>query len=98
VADGTSTSLTGFLDLNGILSTPLTPTPGVAGGVTGTFAANANGVFTGSITGIDTVSAATPDLFTFYLIGGTGPASVGVIGIENDLKEQLTLGTFELQQ
>ena len=98
LADGTSTSLTGFLDLNGILGTPLTPTPGIAGGVTGTFAANANGVFTGTITGIDTVDAATPDLFTFYLIGGTGPASVGVIGIENDAKEQLTLGTFELQQ
>ena len=96
MADGTS-SLTGFLDLNGILGTPLTPTPGTAGGVTGTFTANANGVFTGTITGIDTVSATTADKFTFYLIGAPSGASVGVIGIEND-DEQLTLGTFELQQ
>ena len=96
-ADGTTTSLTGFLDLNGILSTPLTPTPGKAGGVTGTFTVNTNGVFTGTITGVDTVSAATPDNFTFYLIGATSGASIGVIGIENDDTEQLTLATFELQ-
>jgi hypothetical protein len=98
LADGTS-AFTGFLDLNGILTTPLTPTPGAAGGVTGTFpTANANGVFTGTITGIDTVNAATADNFTFYLIGATSGSSVGVIGIENDTTEQLTLGTFELQQ
>ena len=95
-ADGTTSSLTGFLDLNGILGTPLTPTPGEAGGVTGTFIANTNGVFTGTITGIDTVSATTSDKFTFYLIGATSGASVSVIGIENDT-DQLTLATFELQ-
>jgi hypothetical protein len=94
--DGTSSSLTGFLDLNGILGTPLTPTPGTAGGVTGTFTANTNGVFTGTMTGSDTVSATTADKFTFYLIGATSGASVGAIGIENDT-EQLTLATFELQ-
>jgi hypothetical protein len=96
-ADGKS-AFTGFLDLNGILGTPLTPTPGKAGGVTGTFTANPNGVFTGTITGVDTVAAGTADDFTFYLIGATSGASVGVIGIENDDTEQLTLGTFELQQ
>jgi hypothetical protein len=95
-ADGTG-AFTGFLDLNGILGTPLTPTPGKAGGVTGTFTTNTSGVFTGTITGIDTVTAGTPDDFTFYLIGATSGASVGVIGIEND-DEQLTLGTFQLQQ
>ena len=94
--DGTS-AFTGFLDLNGILGTPLTPTPGKAGGVTGTFSANSNGVFTGTITGIDTVNVATADNFTFYLIGATSGASVAVIGIENDDTEQLTLATFELQ-
>jgi hypothetical protein len=93
---GSSNSFTGFLDLNGILTTPLTPTPGIAGGVTGTFAANANGVFTGTISGISSSGAAS-DNFTFYLIGATSGASVGVIGIEND-HDQLTLGTFELQQ
>lgn len=98
LADGTN-AFTGFLDLNGILTTPLTPTPGTAGGVTGTFAPNANGVFTGTITGIDTVNASTTaDKFTFYLIGATSGPSVGVIGIENDITEQLTFATFELQQ
>jgi hypothetical protein len=98
-ATGSSNSFTGFLDLNGILTTPLTPTPGTAGGVTGTFpTANANGVFTGTITGFDTVNAATADPFTFYLIGATSGSSVGVIGIENDTTEQLTLATFELIQ
>ena len=99
-ADGTTTppSLTGSLDLNGVLGNPLTQPPG---GVTvsGSFpTVNANGVFTGTITGVDTVTAGTPDNFTFYLIGSTSGASAGVIGIENDLTEQLTLGTFELQQ
>ena len=64
--------------------------------MTGAFTANANGVFTGTITGIDTVNAATADKFTFYLIGAASGASVSVIGIENDT-EQLTLATFELQ-
>jgi hypothetical protein len=92
-ADGTS-AFTGSLDQNlgGV------PTNGTAGGVTGTFTANANGVFTGTITGIDTVSAATVDNFTFYLIGATSGASVGVIGIENDPTGQLTLATFALFQ
>jgi hypothetical protein len=97
VANGVS-AFTGFLDLNGSAGVPFTPTNGTAGGVTGTFAANANGVFTGTITGIDTVDPATPDNFTFYLIGGTGSATTGVIGIENDITEQLSFATFELQQ
>jgi hypothetical protein len=98
-ASSTSGVFTGFLDLNGSAGVPFTPTPGTAGGVTGTFTASANGVFTGTITGIDTVNPATADNFTFYLIGGApGSASVGVIGIENDLTEQLTLATFELLQ
>ena len=97
-ADGTTNSFTGSLDLNGVLGTPLTqPAGGVT--VTGTFpTTNANGVFSGTITGIDTVTAGTADNFTFYLIGATSGASVGVIGIENDLTEQLTLATFELLQ
>lgn len=96
-ANGTS-AFTGFLDLNGILDAPLTPTAGATGGVTGTFpTTNANGVFSGTITGVDTVTAGTADTFTFYLIGAPSGASVGVIGIEDD-GEQLTLATFELLQ
>jgi len=90
-ADGTS-AFTGSLDLN----IDLVPTPGTAGGVTGTFTSSANGVFTGTISGISSSGAASDD-FTFYLIGATSGASVGVIGIENDA-DQITLGTFELQQ
>ncbi len=90
-ADGTS-AFTGFVDLNA----DLTPTNGTAGGVTGTFTSNTNGVFPGTISGISSTGAAS-DSFTFYLIGATSGASVGVIGIENDA-DQLTLGTFELQQ
>ena len=89
MADGTS-AFAGSLDQNISLS---------AGNVTGTFPiVNANGIFTGTITGIDTVSAATVDNFTFYLLGATSGASVGVIGIENDPTGQLTLATFALFQ
>jgi hypothetical protein len=100
-SDGTTSTFTGFSDLNGTPGNPgvaLTPTPGTAGGVTGTFTANANGVFPGTITGISSFSAATVDTFTFYLIGATSGPSVGVIGIEDDGVDQLTLGTFELLQ
>jgi len=90
-ANGAS-AFTGSVDLN----VDLTPTNGAAGGVTGTFTTNANGVFPGTISGISSSGAASDD-FTFYLIGATSGASIGVIGIENDT-DQLTLGTFELQQ
>ncbi len=85
-------AFTGSVDLN----VDLTPTTGTAGGVTGTFTHNANGVFPGTISGISSSGKASDD-FTFYLIGATSGASPGVIGIENDT-DQLTLGTFELQQ
>ncbi len=90
-ADGTS-AFTGFLDQN----IGLVPTNGTAGGVTGTFAANANGVFTGTISGISSNGNASDD-FTFYLLGASSGASVGVIGIETDT-DQLTLATFVLLQ
>jgi hypothetical protein len=92
-ADGTS-AFTGSLDQN----IGLVPTPGTVGGVTGTFTADASGVFTGTITGTNTVSTATVDKFTFYLLGASSGASVGVIGIENDATDQLTLATFQLLQ
>lgn len=91
-ADGTS-AFTGSLDQN----IDLVPTPGSAGGVTGTFTSDANGVFTGTISGINTVSPATVDNFTFYSIGASNGASAGVIGIETGT-DQLTLATFALLQ
>jgi hypothetical protein len=89
VADGVGT-FSGYLDLNGVLSTPLTPTPDVA--VSATFATTStNGVFTGNISGI--ASHPVPsNKFTYYLVS---PAKS--VAIENDIN-QLTLGVFELQQ
>jgi hypothetical protein len=92
-ADGTS-AFTGSLDQN----IGFVPTAGTAGNVTGTFTSDPSGVFTGTITGIDTVSATTADTFTFYLIGSASGASTGVIGIEDDGLDKLTVGTFVLQQ
>jgi len=89
-ADGTS-AFTGSLDQN----IGLTATTGT---VTGTFTADASGVFTGTITGTNTVTITTVDNFTFYLLGASSGASVGVIGIENDATDQLTLATFQLLQ
>jgi hypothetical protein len=84
-ADGIG-SLSGFIDLNEFL-VPVSDLP-----LSGTFAAGANGVFTGSITGIDSTAVATADNFTYYLVDTTR-----VVAIENDT-DQLTLGYFVLQQ
>jgi hypothetical protein len=89
VADGVS-ALSGYLDLNGVLSTPLTPTPDVA--VTATYATTStNGVFTGTISGIASHPKPSNE-FTYYLVNPTK-----AVAIENDIN-QLTLGIFELQQ
>jgi hypothetical protein len=85
VDSGTAT-LAGFVDFNNAIP----PTPDVT--VTGTFAANANGIFTGTITGIDSVSASTADNFTYYLVD-----NIRAVAIETD-SDQLTLGYFQLQQ
>ncbi|MGA3351490.1 MAG: hypothetical protein ABSC33_20870, partial [Candidatus Sulfotelmatobacter sp.] len=88
-SDGVS-SVTGYLDMTGILSSSLTQDADdlIAGG----FTANANGVFTGTIQGISTNSGSTADNFTYYLVDTTK-----AVAIENDT-DQLTLGVFELQQ
>jgi hypothetical protein len=83
-------NLTGYLDLNGTLSSDLTPSPDDS--LTGTFTANTKGVFTASIQGISSRSATTQDAFTIYLVDPTK-----AVAIENDMG-QLTLGLFELQQ
>jgi hypothetical protein len=87
VADGIG-AFAGFVDLNN----GIPPTPDVP--LTGTFTANASGIFTGTITGIDSVSTTNPDNFTYYLVDGTK-----AVAIETDTTpNQLTLGYFLLQQ
>jgi hypothetical protein len=83
-------SVNGYLDMNGVSSSALTPTPNVA--VKGTFATTStNGVFTGALTGISSHNNPT-NQFTYYLVS---PAKI--VAIEND-EIQMTLGLFELQQ
>jgi hypothetical protein len=84
VADGVS-ALTGFIDFNNNVP----PTPDVS--ITGNFAANASGVFTGTVSGISSTGLAS-DNFTYYLVDGTK-----AVAIETDT-DQLTLGYFLLQQ
>jgi hypothetical protein len=85
-ADGIGV-LAGFLDIN-----ESTPTVDVA--LSGNFVANSDGIFTGTITGLDTVTPATTNNFTFYLVDDTK-----AVAIETDANpDQLTLGYFSLQQ
>jgi len=94
-AAGSAGTLTGTADLNWLLSSspgPIFPDSPLSG----TFTSAANGVFTGTLTGLDvttctvyttTSPACTADVFTFYLIDSTGDS----IAIETDAN-QLTLG------
>lgn len=97
-ADGVG-NFSGYLDLTGILSSPLSPDPDNL--VAGTFSANSNAIFTGSIYGISTapISGATAneDLFTFYMVDGTKAVAIQN-GADLSTLDQLTLGVFELQQ
>jgi hypothetical protein len=97
VADGSST-FSGFNDVNWL--NVITPSPFEVPGapVSGTFTSNADGIFTGTVTGLDltncplfTSGAAgcTADVFNFYLVDATGDN----IAIETD-PNQLTLGYF----
>jgi hypothetical protein len=96
-ATGNAATFSGTADLNWLLSTNPGPTFQDAP-VSGTFTSAANGVFTGTLTGLDvtncplfnaTGTGCTPDVFTFYLIDSTGDS----IAIETDTN-QLTLGYF----
>jgi hypothetical protein len=89
IANGSS-SVVGFLDITGILNSALTPVADDL--IAGSFSANANGIFTGTIQGISTTSGSTADNFTYYLVDTTK-----AVAIEND-NDQLTLGVFQLQQ
>jgi hypothetical protein len=59
--------------------------------ISGSLTPASNGVFTGTLTGLDAASRATPDNFTFYLVDSTR-----AVAIETGNK-QLTLGYLELQ-
>jgi hypothetical protein len=92
---GTAGTFSGTADLNWLFSSFPGPTFPKSP-VSGTFTATANGVFTGTITGLDVTTCTvytttgpgcTADVFTFYLIDSAGDS----IAIETD-PNQLTLG------
>jgi hypothetical protein len=84
-ADGLSAINPGFVDLNFFqTSTAAVPTADVP--LTGSFTSATNGVFTGSIAGLNVTAN-----LTYYLIDSTR-----LFAIETDTN-QLTLGYFELQ-
>jgi hypothetical protein len=80
-ADGAG-SLAGFVDLNG---------PGSDLPLSGNFTSSSNGVFTGTLAGLDTSSTPAMHHFAYYMVD----ASRAVL-IETD-KAQLTVGFLELQ-
>jgi hypothetical protein len=93
-ADGVGT-FAGFVDINWF-GPPATATDQP---VSGTFVTASNGIFSGTITGLDVTSCATfggsgctADVFNYYLIDATGDN----IAIETDAN-QLTLGYFAQQ-
>lgn len=99
-ADGSS-SLTGTVDLNWLGNTNANITPTVGVPISGTFNANANGAFAGTITGLDVTSCpvfntggggCTVNTFSYYLIDTTK-----IFAIETDTN-QLTLGFLTLEQ
>ena len=97
-ATGNSGTLAEAVDLNWLFSAG----PTYAGApVSGTFTSNADGIFTGTVTGIDVTNCVlftstgpgcTADVFNYYLIDAAGDS----IAIETDFN-QLTLG-FLAQQ
>jgi hypothetical protein len=83
VADNGADTLTGFADSgNGAADFA----------ISGSLTAGSNGVFTGTLTGLDPASRTTANDFTFYLVDTTR-----AVAIETD-NSQLTLGFLELQQ
>jgi hypothetical protein len=88
---GSAGTFSGTADLNWLNSATY-PDLSVSGTVTTTNGAAANGVFTGTITGLDVTTKTNSDAFSFYLIDSTGD----FIAIETD-PNQLTLGYFNQQ-
>jgi hypothetical protein len=89
-ADGIG-GITGNVDEN-ILASIQGASPASSVPLIGTFTANADGIFIGTISGLDITKATNQDSFIYYLIDATKG-----VAIETD-PNQLTLGYFELQQ
>lgn len=90
---GSAGTFSGTVDLNWLNSTgPTYPDLSVSGTLSTANGAAANGVFTGTITGLDVTTKSNSDAFSFYLIDSTGD----FIAIETDAN-QLTLGYFNQQ-
>lgn len=95
-ASGTGT-FSGFADLNAFNGSPFqgipaftAQTPGLT--VTGAVIPSPDGVFTGTITGLDVATQSNQDAFAYYVID-----TKRAVAIETD-PNQLTLGYFELQK
>src|ERR1017187_7067047 len=98
VATGSGGTIAGTVDLNWLFSAG----PTYSGApVSGTFTSNADGIFTGTVTGVDVTNCTvftptglgcTKDVFNYYLIDAAGDN----IAIETDFN-QLTLGFFAQQ-
>jgi hypothetical protein len=88
---GSAGTFSGTADLNW-LNNAIYPDLSVSGTVSTANGAAANGVFTGTITGLDVTTKTNSDVFSFYLIDSTGD----FIAIETDAN-QLTLGYFNQQ-
>jgi hypothetical protein len=86
-ATASSATFAGGVDLNWLFSTGPTFTDlPVSGTLSTANGAAANGVFTGTITGLDVTTSSNSDAFSFYLIDAAGDS----IAIETDT-HQLTL-------
>jgi|HubBroStandDraft_6_1064221.scaffolds.fasta_scaffold00160_11 hypothetical protein len=91
-ADGVGT-FGGYVDFNWLNSPgPTYPDVGVFGQFSTADAASVNGIFTGTIAGLDVTINTNTDAFNYYLIDAIGDN----IAIETDLN-QLTLGVFAQQ-
>jgi hypothetical protein len=84
-ATGSSGIFSGAADLNWLTSAA--PSPGLS--ISGALTPAANGIFTGTITGLDVTTPSNNDEFNLYMIDPTGDA----IAIETD-SNQLTLIYF----
>ena len=91
-ATASSATFTGSADLNWLLSPnpPATNQP-LSGTISATGGAAANGVFTGTMTGLDVATPANKDQFSFYLIDSNGDA----IAIETDVNQLTLVSLFQ---
>jgi hypothetical protein len=90
-ATGSGATFSGTVDLNWLLNTGAVPDLAVSG----TYTSNADGIFTGTLTGLDVITCqttCTADVFNYYLFDAAGDN----IAIETDTN-QLTLGLFKQQ-